>query len=234
MILGERVSIREGKIPVIIVATHGFQGDDENTAFIANHIRNSINAYAVINNGWERDDAVDYLLDKADCNNVLHCHEDVVKEEFLDPILRYTNRILKTHPEVFIYYIHGMSNKHRILANDPQLDAVIGYGAGSPNSFSCDPVKKDLFLQLLNISGINAYEGSKGGLMSGWARNNMNQLFRKWYPDPRVHSLQIEIVRDLRTPLDVAAITSEYIANAIDNALNSNLSTSSSTVFKSY
>ena len=217
---GERVSIREGKLPIIIVAPHGHNGDDENTGFIAHYIQSSINAYAVINNGWQRSEDVDYDLDKADCNNVNHCHEDVVKEEFLDPIIRFKNKILKSYPEVFIYYIHGMSNRHRTLANDPLLDAVIGYGAGSPNSFSCEPWRKDLFLHLLNASGMNVYEGSKGGVMSGWARSNMNQLFRKWYPDSQVNSLQIEIVRDLREGLAVASITSEYIANAIENSIN--------------
>ena len=202
----ERVSIYEGKLPIIIVAPHGYKADDENTGFIADYIATKINAYLVCNNGWERDETVDYLEDKADCNNVNHCHEDVVKQEFLEPILRYKNKILRNHNLAYIYYIHGMSNKHRKLANDPHLDVVVGFGAGSPNSFSCELWKKDLFLHLLNSTGVNAYEGSKGGLMSGWARNNMNQLFRKWYPEPQVQSLQIEIVKDLRASLDIASI----------------------------
>lgn len=230
---GERVSIKEGKIPVILVAPHGFSKDDENTGFIADYISTKINAYMVVNNGWERAENVDYLEDKADCNNVNHCHEDVVKQEFLEPIIRYKNRILRNYNAAFIYYIHGMANRHRQLASDPSLDVVVGFGAGAPNSFSCEPWRKDLFLHLLNGTGVNAYEGSKGGIMSGWARSNMNQLFRKWYPEPQVQSLQVEIIRDLRVGLDTASIASEYIGDAIKNALTMKIFVPNSP-FKSY
>lgn len=213
--MNERVSTIQGKLPIIIVAPHGFEGDDENTSVIAEQIATAIGTYAVINRGWERDENVDFMLDKADCNNVLHCHEDVVRDEILDPILRYKNRILQNHHRAFVYYIHGMANKHRKYANDPDMDVVIGYGAGSPNSFTCELWQKDLFCHLLQNQGIHPYEGKAGGTMSGWARNNMNQLFRKWYPDSRVASMQIEIIHDLRNEKDMAMITAEYIASAI-------------------
>lgn len=218
--MSERVSIIPGKLPILIIAPHGFNDNDENTSIVAEHIARSINAYAVINRGWERADEVDYMLDKADCNDVNHCHEDVVKEEFLDPILRYKNRILQTHEAVYIYHIHGMGNKHRKIAGDDSLDMVIGYGAGAPNSHTCEVWQKDLLCHLLHESGINAFEGKKGGPMSGWARSNMNQLFRKWYPEPDVHSMQIEIVHDLRNCKDMAILTAEYIAAAVKDMLS--------------
>lgn len=229
----ERVSIIPGKLPAIIIAPHGFNGDDENTAIVAEHIAVSLGCYSVINRGWERSQDVDYLNDKADCNDVNHCHEDVVKEEFLDPILRYKNRILKDHVAAHLFYIHGMSNKHRKTSGDPKLDMVIGYGAGSPNSFSCDIWRKNFFLHLLNDSGIHAYEGKKGGAMSGWSRSNMNQLFRKWYPDEDVHSLQIEIVHDLRDNREMCMVTAEFLATSIKDMLKVK-SFSDSTVYNSY
>ena len=134
----ERVSVIEGSIPVIVVAPHGFHGDDENTDLIAETIASTIDAYAVINRGWERGDTVDSFKDWADCNNVYHCKEDVVREEFLEPIIRFKNKILKKEQLAYIFYIHGMGNRHRAVAKDPYLDAVLGYGAGKPNSFSCD------------------------------------------------------------------------------------------------
>ena len=76
----ERVSVIEGKSPIIIVAPHGYKGDDENTDLIAEEIANALHCYAVINRGWERSDSVDFMKDKADCNNVYHCKEDVVRE----------------------------------------------------------------------------------------------------------------------------------------------------------
>lgn len=215
----ERVSIRQGKIPIIVVAPHGYDGNDQNTAIIAEHIANTIDCYMIINRGWERSDKVDYMLDKADCNNINHCHEDVVKEEFLDPILRYKNRITSKHEYVYIFYIHGMGNRHRKISGDDSLDMVVGYGAGSPNSFTCMKWQKNLFCHLLNNAGINAFEGKKGGVMSGWSRLNMNQLFRKCYIQPNVHSMQLEIIHDLRNCKDMAKLTAEYIGEAMKNML---------------
>lgn len=217
--IGERVSIRAGNLPILLVAPHGFDADDERTGIITEYIANTIDCYAVINNGWERDETVDFMKDKADCNNVIHCHEDVVREEILEPIIKYKDKILQTYENMYLFYIHGMSNKHKKISGDPNLDAVIGFGAGSPNSFTCDPWRKDLFIHLLDDVGLHAYEGSKGGPMSGWARTNMNQLFRKWYPEPAVHSMQIEIVHELREANDIALITAEYMGIVMKDML---------------
>jgi hypothetical protein len=213
----ERVSIISGKLPIIVVAPHGYEGNDENTAYITEKIAQTINAYAVINRGWERDDSVDYMKDKADCNNVNHCYEDVVKEEFLDPILRFKNRILKDQrfDRAYIFYIHGMGNKHRKISGDDNLDIVIGHGAGSPNSFTCENWEKDALSHFLSESGVTVYEGKKGGPMSGWARNNMNQLFRKWHPIKQVKSMQIEIVYELRNSKEKCNTTAYNLANAM-------------------
>lgn len=215
----ERVSIISGKLPILVVAPHGFEGNDEKTALIAEYVANTIGAYAVINRGWERDDTVDFMNDKADCNNVNHCHEDVVREEILEPIIRYKNKILMTHPIAHIFYIHGMSNKHRKLSGDENMDVVVGFGAGAPNSFTCDGWRKDLFVHLLTEAGLHTWEGAKGGPMSGWARSNMNQLFRKWYAEPQVQSMQLEIIHDLREENDIAMITAEYLGACMKDLL---------------
>jgi hypothetical protein len=211
----ERVKLIQGYRPIIVVAPHGHESNDERTTLISESIAKSIDAYAVINQGWERDSFVDYMKDKADCNNVSHCHEDVVKDEFLDPIIRFKSKILKKHDSVFIFYIHGMSNKHRIMANDPTMDLVVGCGLGHPVSLTCDEWKKDFFIHLVEATGLVAYEGAIGGPMSGWARNNMNQLFRKWYLDTKVQSMQIEIVHELRESNEIAELTAENLSDAI-------------------
>lgn len=216
----ERIQIGEGKRPILLVSPHGYKNDDENTALLTKEIANILNAYYVINHGFERDDCVDVFKDKADCNNVTHCHEDVVREEFLDPILRFKNRILKKWPTVNMYMIHGMSNKHRLLSNDPRLDLVIGYGAGNPDSFTCASWRKNCFIHLLEENGFTVYEGKKGGPMSGWSRNNMNQLFRKWYPEEAVQTLQIEVVYEIRADKELTQLTSEYMATAMLDILD--------------
>lgn len=216
----ERVSIISGKLPILLVAPHGYYGDDERTDFITETIARNIGAYAVINRGWQRDNTVDYMKDKANCNNVNHCHEDVVREEILEPIIRYKNRILMTSSFAYIFYIHGMSNVHRHTSEDPNLDIVVGYGAGAPNSLSCELWRKDLFMNLLLEEKFHAYEGAKGGPMSGWGRSNMNQLFRKWYHEPKVQSMQIEIIHELREDVSMALITSECLGQAMKNMLS--------------
>ena len=215
----ERVSIKKGKSPIIVIAPHGCDCDDQNTALIAETIANRSNAYAVINRGFERNDAVDVMKDKADCNNVSHCHEDVVKEEFLDPIIKFKTQILQTHDVAYVYWIHGMGNKHRKIAKNPNLDIVIGYGAGSPSSYSCDLWRKNAFIDMLRSCGIIAYQGDKGSSMSGWSKNNMNQLFRKWYPDNQVQSMQLEIIQDLRKDEDSAMLIAEYLAMQMQDML---------------
>jgi hypothetical protein len=231
----ERVSIIEGKTPILVVAPHGAPGDDVNTDIIAEHIASAINAYAVINRGWERAEKVDYFNDKADCNNFLHM-EDVVKDEFMEPILRFRSRIQRKHNTVVhMYMIHGMGNDIRNKTNDPNIDMIVGYGAGTPASYSCDPWRKDLFCYSMIQAGVNACQGKAGGMLSGWARNNMNQLFRKHYPDPRVQSMQIEIVRDLRNDATISQLTAEYLAGAMSDMLNySSWSKPSSFVIKAY
>lgn len=216
---GQRVQIISGNNPIILVAPHGFSGDDENTGELVELMAKNMDCYGVINWGFERSDKTDHLNDKADCNNCHHCHEPVIKDEFLDPIIRYKNKILNTEELVHIYYIHGMSNKHRKLANDPNLSMVIGYGAGSPNSFSCKLWQKDLLLHLLDKNGIVAYEGKKGGLMSGWSRSNMNQLFRKWYNEEEVKSMQIEIIYDLRCNTVILQKTAAILSNVLCSML---------------
>jgi hypothetical protein len=229
----ERVSIIEGKLPILIIAPHGFNGDDENTSIIAEHIATSIDAYAVINNGWERSDSVDIFKDKADCNNIYHCKEDVVKEEFLEPIIRFKNKILRKNQIAYIFYIHGMANRHRKIAKDPHLDVVVGYGAGQPNSFSCDEWQKNYFIYQLNQEGITAYEGKSGGSMSGWSRNNMNQYFRKWDYDANVSSMQIEIIHELRSDNETAILVADYMGVAIKK-MTTISSYSSNETFKKY
>lgn len=216
----ERVRIINGKSSIIVVAPHG--PDDERTALIAEKVAKEITCSAVINLGWERGEKVDFMKDKADCNNVSHCHEDVVREEFLEPLLRFKNSVLKRNKEAYIFYIHGMSNKHRILANDPTMDVVIGYGAGVPNSITFDLWKKGFLIDRLENLGFTTYEASPGSSMSGWSKNNMNQLFRKWYNDSNVSSLQIELVHELRESNRVAERTACYLAEAIIDTVVSN------------
>ena len=137
--VAERVSVREGVLPLVIVAPHG--PDDPFTDTIAETMAEEIDAYAVLNHGWERADAVDPQNDKANCNSIKHCHEDVVKDEFLD-LLRFVYRSRKTIfaaklcpflQAPLMITIHGVGNDIRNQVKVP-VDMVLGTGDGQ--SFS--------------------------------------------------------------------------------------------------
>jgi hypothetical protein len=212
----ERVRIIEGEIPVLLIAPHGV--DDKNTDFIAESVAKEFGAYAIINKGWKRSKTVDYWNDLANCNDVQHLHEDVVKEEFLDPILRTVAKMKKEYKEdIFMLIIHGCSNEVRNQANDQDLDFIVGFGEGRPSSYTCRIKIKDAFVYYLQKENFGVYEGKAKGKFAGRSRNNLNQLFTEWYPDDNVNSLQLEIVKELRC--DFAEITINGIISALDSLM---------------
>jgi hypothetical protein len=217
--LMERVSAIKGNNPVLVIAPHGADGDDDYTALITEVIADTIGAFAVINRGWQRAEDYDYSKEHANCNNVVHCHQDVVKGEFLDPILRFTDKIRKDHGEVNVFIIHGVGNDIRKKANDMALDAIVGYGNGKPPSYSCELTRKTAFIYIMNNSKIKTYEGKAGSQYSGKSKVNLNQLFNHWYPDDAVNSMQLEIVKELREDDEIAKATGEAIGDCITKYL---------------
>jgi hypothetical protein len=208
----ERVSIHRGPTPILIIAPHAAPGDDVNTDIIADNLANILKCNAVINRGWHRGDKYDYSKEQADCNNVGHMI-DVVRDEFLQAVLKLRAEILRKSPVVHAFFIHGM-------AAQKGIDVVIGYGAGSPNSFSCEPWRKNLLYKLLENEKIDVCVGKAGGSYSGWTKFNMNQYFRKHVYDPKVQSMQLEISRDMRNDVGVSELTAEYLAAALKDYVN--------------
>jgi len=235
----ERVSIVQGRKPIIFVAPHGYKGDDVNTDIITETAAKAIGAYAVINRGWERSKKVDALNDKANCNNIRHCFADVVKDEFVHPIIRFVNRNIKLSYDlehslsvivknqatnkydtklfaknrVHIFLIHGVGADIRDRYSD--LSFIVGNGLGKPNSRSCSDGMKNAFANLLNEFGC-AYSAEAGSPYAGWSKNNLNQLYRKHFFGPNVFSMQIEVAHQLRNTKAKALLTGETIALCAD------------------
>ena len=209
----ERITVIDGEdnTPILLIAPHG--ADDPRTGLLTKLIAEKTGAWAVINNGWERARNYDYKKDKANCNNIEHCHEDVVKQEFLDPIISYVNTIFNSAADVTILVMHGISNLVNVN-RDPALDAIVGFGEGTPPSYTCDITRKDAFIYLLN-QVMDVGQGEGGGRYAGRRRKNLNQLYRKWYNDSQVHSLQIEVVRALRADDNMTHMASDLFAQAI-------------------
>jgi hypothetical protein len=216
----ERVSIIHGIKPIIYVAPHGAACDDINTALITELLAEKTKGWAIINRGWERGDKIDYTKEKANCNNTYHCHEDVVKEEFLDPLIRFKNKILKKWSRVCIIYIHGMSNNIQISSGIDDLQYVIGWGSGNPPSYTCQRWVKDFIIYSLAMAdNCSTAEGKSGGDYAAWGKKNMSQLFRKWYPDTEVDSVQIEIINKIRNNNIQAEATAEVMSIIMEDML---------------
>lgn len=211
----ERTSVIQGTTPVLLVAPHG--PDDENTAEITEAVARNFGAFAVINRGWQRSARVDQFQDLANCNDVRHLHQDVVREEFLNPILRCVARIKKKYEgKAFVFTIHGCKDHARESSEDDLLDIVLGCGAGNPPFYSCRTRTKHAFIKCLQNEGFGVYEGAAGGLYAGRAKNNLNQLFVRWMPDKEVESMQIEIVKELRFDGDMLELTVDGLVSALD------------------
>lgn len=211
----ERTSIIEGHNPVLIVAPHG--ADDVNTAEMAEMLAHDFGAYAVINWGWRKSSKVDQMADMANCNNIRHLHEDVVREEFLNPILRSVARIKKKYDErVIMLVLHGCNDMVRQIAENELLDMVVGYGSGNPPSHSCRLRTKNAFVRYLQQEGFGVCEGAAGGKYAGRARNNLNQFFVRWLPDKKVESIQLEVVHELRCDKEMVELTVSGLVSALD------------------
>lgn len=213
----ERVSIISGTKPILLLAPHG--ANDTNTAELTEKLANQLDCFAVINWGWERADKVDWLKDKANCNNIHHCQEDVVEDEFLIPMKRYVNRCLMNDGECYVFIIHGMGNDIRKITGDPSLDLVIGYGKGKPDKLTCDMSVRNAFFHHVAEAGLTAYAGKAGGRFAGRARANLNQYYRRWENNPSVHSMQVEIIYELRSDDEMLDLTAAALCDAINDTV---------------
>lgn len=203
--------------PAIVIAPHGF--DDTNTDIIVETIQEDLQCTSIINYGWERSDKFDYFKDKANCNSIKHVFEDVVKQEFLEPIMdSYSFHINQgIYPALFI--IHGVHDSIRKNSNAKNLDLIIGTGYG--NTISCDDWSKFCFCKLLSINLFNVFLGKENGNYAGNSPDNLNQIlnhpnYRNEYSLAERCSFQVEIVKNLRSTKQRAIQTGHVISDSIN------------------
>lgn len=239
----ERVYLRFGKLPVILVAPHG--ADDTHTATIAKEAAERINAYAVVNQGFERAPNVDVDNDKANCNRIDHLNEDVVYEEFLKPLLTFKDRIenkfftgaiagqlnqwnnyawaANTDKRVLVFNVHGAGNIVHQEANEP-VEVIVGYGLGNKkDSITMVEWRKNLFIDTYRrvADDGEVFEASGGSKYAGRSANNLNQYFRKHQNDRYVESLQLEFPYSTRSTKKAAVITAAKLAVVIEQVAKS-------------
>jgi hypothetical protein len=215
----ERVSVINGNVPILLVAPHGGSADDVNTDLLTEKIANTMDCYAIINRGFDRSDVVDVNNDKADCNRIDHITQDVVVDEFLNPILKIKNRLVRSafsnyssmglgiapkfgkQDTLLIFYIHGVGDRIHQIANEP-VDVIVGYGLGNKkDSLTCKKWRKNLLIDVWRQESMSGevFEGKGGGKYAGRNSNNLNQYFRKHELDRNVDTMQLEIPHCHRT-----------------------------------
>lgn len=234
----ERVYLRFGKQPVILVAPHG--ADDTHTATIAKKAAEIADGYAVVNQGFERANDVDVDNDKANCNRIDHLNEPVVYDEFLKPLVTLKERIKSkickgsnqwqmglgfgscaTKKCILILHIHGAGNIVHQQANEP-VELIVGYGLGKKkDSITCAAWRKNLFVDRYRhvASDGDVFEASGGSNYAGRSANNLNQYFRKHDNDRRVESLQLEFPYSSRKTKKAAELTAAKLSIVIETML---------------
>jgi hypothetical protein len=234
--LMQRIAAIKGEYPAIIVVPHGYDGDDYNTSVIGEQIIDQLNCYGVINYAWQRADKFDYYKNHANCNSISQLHQNVVKQEFFDPIVRYCHSIYDAGYIPSIYIIHGFS---KIIHDAAPIDVILGVGNGDPPSWTCENWISLYFAQSLQQQGFRVAFGKSGGKYSGRNPDNLNQLdntmkklsFLKpsvypWHIS-KTESIQIEISRELRETKDLATLTGSNLAYCIQDTMSSQNSSTS-------
>ena len=212
-----RVTVQHGTKPYLLIAPHGYHGDDYNTPLIAERTASILNCSCIINYGWQKSDKLDINAEKANCNNFSHM-QDVVSDEFLLPVLRTANNIVQRNGVCIVVWIHGVANTIRQVSGEKDLDMIFGNGAGKNfNSYTCPLQLKDYVIHMLNENGIKCYDSYPGSMYAGFSHNNMNQLWVRHHPDHRISSFQLEIIKELREDETISILTAEYLADAFRN-----------------
>lgn len=212
-----RVETREGSASILLVAPHL---EEDNTDFITEYIAEKLDCYYVINKGWERSSSVDFLNDKANCNDLDQLLSDeVLKDEFLMPIVKFANKSkIKWDATEFDEYSAHIFIIHGFGVNTSKKPPDIVLGTGSPDRLSCKEWKRDFFSYLISQKGIDIREGA--GRFAGRSRNNLNQFFKRktdlWERDSSIHSFQIEIEHAWRKDKIVARVMAEALEKAIE------------------
>ena len=227
-----------GQNNVILVAPHGFMGkpkDDERTAEIAEHIKKRLNCYAVINKTYRkaRGGEPDFDRDKKICNLNNTDHYETVApdlyEGFVGSIVRYKNEIINRGQVPYIFHIHGASTskfekacKDIDAAGAKNIQILIGSGRGvsdndKEESLTALPDQVDSLITCLK-NEIFITHSTKSIHYTAKQDYNLNQLFRKKFPDNTVVSFQLEIRKiSLRDNKKNATQTSWRLADAIGN-----------------
>jgi hypothetical protein len=214
----ERVTTRFGSVNCCFVCPHGHPQDDINTGVLALEAANTLDAYAVINNGWRRSDKVDELKGRANCNSTMHCKFPVVKAEFWDPVVNaVTDMMAYGTPPFYFVVVHGVGQAIRKQA--PGLDLIVGTGNGDPPRPTCEDWRRDFFIDYCRVGRKwKVYVGKAGGLYSAYSKTNLAQGIAR-LAKKKIHVLQVEFISDLRDDDKTAIQTGAALGRVLNQVL---------------
>jgi hypothetical protein len=201
----------EGRCAILLIAPHGFPRDDDNTGTLTRKVAQRLGCYAIINEVYRKPEkrkdpssgcmreVPDRVQRRINLNRFSQV-EEYAKEEFLVPILKYTERIRRNHVTAFVLWIHGIKDQNIsgnvVDGNAGEIHVVLGIGQGGNDGFTADQssaAKLIICLRDNAIKQINGVLAKKESNYSGSHENIMNQLFiRKHYGVPKVQSFQLE------------------------------------------
>lgn len=140
------ISVRRNcRCNVLVVAPHGFPGNDENTERVAYYTAEALDCNAVINNRkyrrpakGEREQPELHVLDLNNPDHARQCRKD-----YLDPILEMVrnldHRFGKPPIVIFIHGINDGTARDRVGRHIGDSDAVFAIGAGYAADYSKNP-----------------------------------------------------------------------------------------------
>lgn len=218
--MGKIEFIDDGKNNILLIAPHGFPGDDDYTAEVSKILAEKLDCYAAINTKYRRPDEdkkeiTDAKKLVANLNDKKSIRDANLTAEWLGKIENIINKIVGskkakgTHDNCYIFLIHGAKDDN-INAVYKNADILLGIGRAKEDSEKKDrPTATEETLtkfikSLKHEASIVAFEaraakkdsGDIGNLYAGHDINNLNQCFverPKGALDPKVQSFQIEI-----------------------------------------
>jgi hypothetical protein len=211
---GKKESIEkiEGRCGILLIAPHGFRGDDDNTGILTRKVAQRLGCYAIINEVYRKPkkrkdlksgfmrEVPDRARRRINLNRFSQV-ERFAKEDFLVSILEYTERIIKNHGMAFVLWIHGIKDRNiaeNVMdANASDVHVVLGIGQGNSPGLTANVSAVAGLIGCFKDNGIktiNAALAKKESNYSGSHENIMNQLFiGKRYGLSKVQSIQLEI-----------------------------------------
>jgi len=186
-----------GSTNVILVAPHGYPGDDDNTGQLARLLAEKLNCNAIINEVYRKpkdDEITDF--DKKIVNlNKLNTYKKnkALYNSFVGPIKDSVKQSVDKHKKAFVFHIHGIDDPN-IETVDKELEILLGIGLTDKkkekNRYTLLKGDVEKLLELLNGVRLNT-QTTKHNDYAGWSKHNLNQLFQKDVEE--VSSVQLEI-----------------------------------------